>query len=251
MVMIIRNKKSIGFWLLIISFWLLVNHIPYSIFHLPSSMAAADPNSHRKSKLWQIELNMPEDEEDKITKNELRSMIEQIRSINIGIRKDEPEPVVVPDKMPIDEPNEIEIKSKDTEEKQKKQIKSSPTNGIIANQTLQKIKKLSLNPSDLKNPFEMGETLFLSGYLQEAAIFYQEALIRRSVDDTDSSRAWILFQIGNCLRNYDRPTAIRMYGQLIAEYPNSIWKELAEVRRSLLAWYLKEEPHKLVNEYKR
>ena len=247
--MIIRNKKSIGFWLLIISFWLLVNHIPYSIFHLPSSMAAVDPNSHRKSKLWQIELNMPEDEEDKITKNELRSMIEQIRSINIGVRKDEPEPVpVVPDKMPIDEPNEIEIKSKDTEEKQ---IKYSPPNGIIANQTLQKIKKLSLNPSDLKNPFEMGETLFLSGYLKEAAIFYQEALIRRSGDDTDSSRAWILFQIGNCLRDDDRPTAIRMYGQLIAEYPNSIWKELAEVRRSLLNWYLKEEPHKLINEYKR
>lgn len=248
--MIIRNKKSIGFWLLIISFWLLVNHVPYSIFHLPSSMAAADPNSHRKSKLWQIELNMPEDEEEQITKNELRSMIQQVRSINIGIRKDVPEPVVVPEKMPIDEPNEIEIKSKDAEEQQKKQIKSSPPNGTIANQTLEKIKKLSLNPGDLKNPFEMGEMLFLSGYLKEAAIFYQEALVRRSVDDADSSRAWILFQIGNCLRNDDRPTAIRMYGQLIAEYPNSIWKELAEVRRSLLAWYLKEEPRKLINEYK-
>ena len=249
--MIIRNKKSIGFWLLIISFWLLVNHIPYSIFHLPSSMAAVDPNSHRKSKLWQIELNMPEDEEDKITKNELRSMIEQIRSINIEFQKDVSEPIVVPEEVPTEEPNEVDLKGKDTEEQQKKHIESRPPNGILADQTLQKVKKFSQDPNGLKNPFEMAETLFLSGYLKEAAIFYQETLKRKSPDDTGSTRAWILFQIGNCLQDHDRPTAIKMYGQLITEYPDSTWKELAEVWRSLLDWYLKEEPHKLIKEHKR
>ena len=249
--MIIKNKKSIGFWLLVIGSLLLVSHIPFSIFRLPSSAAATEPNSLFKSKLLQIELNLPEGEKDKTTKNELRSMIEQIRSIDIEFRKDVPEPVVVPDKKPADEPNEVDLKDKDVEEQQKKNIEYRPPNGIIASQTLQKIKKLSRDPNGLKNPFEMAETLFISGYLKEAAIFYQEALKRRSPDDAGSARAWILFQIGNCLRNDDRPTAIKMYGQLITEYPDSAWKELAEVRRSLLDWYLKEEPHRLINEHKR
>ncbi len=250
--MIMKNKYSIGFWLLVISYWLLVNH-PYSIFHLPSSAAATDPNSQFKSKLLQIELNMPESEKDKITKNELRRMIEQIRSVNFKLRKEEIEPVIVPDEVPTDEPNEVVFKEKDSEEQQKKEIESGPPKGIIDSQTLQILKKLSQNPGNLNNPFELGETLFLSGYLKEAAIFYQEALERKSPDDTGSARdrAWILFQIGNCLRNDDRPAAIRMYGQLITEYPNSPWKELAEARRTLLDWYLKEEPQKLINERKR
>ena len=251
--MIMKNKNCIGFWLLVISYWLLVNYIPYSIFHLPSSAAATDPNSHFKSKMLQIELNMPEGEKDKITKNELRRMIEQIRSIDFELQKEAFGPVIVPDEVPTDEPNEVVFNEKDPEEQQKNEIEPGPPNGIIASQTVQILKKLSQNPGNLNNPFELGETLFLSGYLKEAAIFYQEALKRKSPDDTDSARdrAWILFQIGNCLRNDDRSVAIKMYGQLITEYPNSTWKELAEARRSLLDWYLKEEPHKLIKERKR
>ena len=48
-----------------------------------------------------------------------------------------------------------------------------------------------------------------------------------------------------------KTTAMKMYGQLITEYPNSPWKELAEARSKLLDWYQKDEPHKLIAEHKR
>jgi len=266
--MIMKNRNSIGCWLFVISYWLLVNHSLYSMFHLPNSAAAVgkktsqssladttEPNSHFNRQLWLAELDMAEGEKDKITKNELRRIIEQIRSVNFGLQKEASKPAIVPEVVPIvvpiDEPDKAV--SEDEKEQHKKEEGSGLPYGLVTNQTLQTIRNLSQNPDNLKNPFEMGETLFLSGYLKEAAIFYQEALKRKSPDDVGSARerAWILFQIGNCLRNDDQTEARKKYGQLITEYPDSPWKELADARRTLLDWYLKDQPRKLITESKR
>jgi len=266
--MVMKNRNSIRYWLLVLGCWFLVNHFPFSIFHLSSSAAAVDkkasqgsldnttdPNSNFKRQLWLAELNMAEGEKDKITKNELKSIIEQIRSVNFGPKKEAFESVIVPDEVPIvvpiDEPDEAV--SEDAKEQHKTEEKPSLPYGLVTSQTLQTIRNLSQNPGNLHNPFELGETLFLSGYLKEAETFYQEALKRKTPDDAGEARdrAWILFQIGNCLRNDDKPEAIKMYGRLITEYPNSPWKELADARRTLLDWYLKDEPRKFINERKR
>jgi len=265
--MVMKNRNSIRYWLLVIGCWFLVNHFPFSIFHLASSAAEVDkkasqssldntkdPNSHFKRQLWLAQLNMAEGEKDKSTKNELKRIIEQIRSVNFGPRKEAFEPDIVPEVVTIDESDEPnEAVSEDANGQHKKEEESSLPYGLITNQTLQTIRNLSQDPGNLHNPFELGETLFLSGYLKEAAIFYKEALKRKSPDDAGSAqdRAWILFQIGNCLRIDDQPEAIKMYGQLITEYPNSPWKELADARRTLLDWYLKDEPRKLITERKR
>jgi tetratricopeptide (TPR) repeat protein len=194
---------------------------------------------------------MAEGEKDRVAKNVLRRIIEQIRSVNFGLQKEAFEPAIVPDVVPIDEPDESV--SEGAKEQHEKEEEPGLPYGLVTNKTLQAIRNLSKNPGNINNPFELGETLFLSGYLKEAAIFYQEALKRKSPDDAGSARdrAWILFQIGNCLRNDDQPEAIKMYGQLITEYPNSPWKELADARRKLLDWFLKDEPRKLINERKR
>lgn len=262
--MIMKNRNSIRYYLLVIGCWFLVNLFPFSMFHLPNSAAAVgkktsqsslanttDPNSRFNRQLWLADLDMAKGEKDKITKYELKRIIEQIRSVNFGPRKEAFESAIVPDVVPIDEPDEAV--SEDAGEQQKKEEEPSLPYGLITNKTLQTIRNLSQNPGNLHNPFELGETLFLSGYLKEAAIFYQEALKRKIPDDAGSARdrAWILFQIGNCLRNDEQTEAIKMYGQLITEYPNSPWKELADARRTLLDWYLKDEPRKLIAERKR
>ncbi|MBW7990117.1 MAG: hypothetical protein FVQ84_08910 [Planctomycetes bacterium] len=194
---------------------------------------------------------MTEGEKDKITKNELRRIIVKIRAVNFKPQKEAFESAIVPDVVPIDEPDDAV--SEDAKEQHKKEEEPSLPYGLVTYKTLQTIRNLSQNPGNLHNPFELGETLFLSGYLKEAAIIYQEALIRKSPDDAASARdrAWILFQVGNCLRDDDQLEAIKKYGQLIIEYPNSPWKELADARRTLLDWYLKDEPRKLIAERKR
>jgi tetratricopeptide (TPR) repeat protein len=250
--MIMKNKNPVGCCLLVIGYWLLVDCLPVSIFHLTSSQAA-ESGGNFKSKFLQITLNIPDDEKDKTAKNELKRMIKQIRSINVELRKDAPEPAVVPDEVTIDEEsNEVVFEDKDTKEQQKKDIEPGPANGIIAKQTVRILRKLSKNPGNLNNPLELAETLFLCNYLREAAICYKEALKRKRPDDPHNARdrAWILFQIGNCLRYDDPNEAIKMYGRLITEYPNSTWKKFAETRRTLLDWYVKEEPRNLINERK-
>jgi tetratricopeptide (TPR) repeat protein len=110
------------------------------------------------------------------------------------------------------------------------------------------LRALSKDLEKVDNPFELGETLFLSGNEKEAAVFYTEALGRTEPNDISLSRdrAWVLFQTGNCLRNSDLPAAMKMYTQLITEYANSPWADMAIAQVKVLDWYLKDEPHKLV-----
>lgn len=260
-----KERKYICYWLFIVGYYLLVNYSPSSIFNLRSDVVAAetnktilnnlasmaDPNSNYKKKLLRIELNMPEDNKEEITSNELRKIIEQIRSIDVGISKEVLEPVSVPGDVPKNEPNEAVVKKNIEEgQKEKKVVEQKPSNGIITTQTLEILMTLSHDPNNLENPFELGETLFLSGYIKEAVIFYREAIRRKSSEKTDSvqDKAWILFQIGNCLKDDNKPEAIKAYVQLIKEYPDSPWKELAEVRKALIDWQLKEDPGKLIKE---
>jgi len=212
------------------------------------------PNSSIRRQLLQAEIGFDTVKKDKATKNELQRIIEQIRSITFKTDKRtiEPEPVIVPKAVPINEPNETLTDTAIQEEQEEKEIEHKLPYEPITGKTLQILRQLSQHPEKLDNPFELGETLFLSGNLKEAVMFYQEALKRKSAGDTspDRDRAWILFQIGNCLWNNDPPTAIKVYGQLITEHPNSTWKDLAEARSKLLNWYQTDEPHKLIAESK-
>ena len=117
---------------------------------------------------------------------------------------------------------------------------------------MQVLQILAQTPEKVANPLELGEVLFVSGNLKEAAIFYSEALKRKDPNDAGVSldRSWIMFQIGNCLRNDDMPTAGNMYQRLLTEYPNSPWVDMATARNNLIAWYLKDEPLKLIQQAK-
>ena len=120
----------------------------------------------------------------------------------------------------------------------------------ISDQTLQRVKVLSQHPDKVENPLQLAEILFLDGHLKEAAIFYQEALNRISKDSSNLScaddRAWILFQIGNCLRNDDVPAAMKAYRQLITEYPSAPWTEITKTLEKLIDWYQKDKPRELI-----
>jgi TolA-binding protein len=98
----------------------------------------------------------------------------------------------------------------------------------------------------------LAEILFNSNHLKEAAKCYQQALDRITANETDrfADKEWLLFQIGNCLRNTDRQAAMQIYSQLIAEYPDSPWVDLANAKSKLIDWYLKDKPDALIKEYK-
>jgi tetratricopeptide (TPR) repeat protein len=256
-----NNKNPVGRRLLVAGCWLLVNQVSDAALHLqnttavaaattpPSrSSAAKEPSSSLKNKLMRIELNLPEYEKDEDTRDELKKMIEQIRSVDFAMPQQQTLPEIVPEVTPLDKPDPpaIEIVRVPEEKKAEPNLPQQPT----TEKPPRLLDKIPANPEDVNDPFALAETLFLSQYLEQAAVFYREALKRLNTGQTPSvdDRAWIMFQIANCLRNENRPEAAKMYLRFITQYPDSPWRNIALARKQLLDWYIKEQPHKLIAE---
>jgi tetratricopeptide (TPR) repeat protein len=219
-------------------------------------LASSNPTNTSGLELLQAYISVAQGKNNTKSAEQLKQIIEQIHSVEFKPQKQAPEPVVVPEKAPVIEPNEIvpdEPNIPVQKEKPKQETKSKLPYEPITDQTLQMLRTLVQEPEKLENPLELAETLFASGNEKEASLFYSEALKRKDPNDTGSSseRAWILSQIGNCLRNSDLPAAAKTYQQLLTEYPNSPWTGLAKTRTDLIAWYLKDEPDKLLLQVKK
>ena len=223
---------------------------------LPQSslLISESPNTHLGRQLWQARISVPKGEKDNKNKSELQRIIEQIRSVEFEPEDKAPEPLIAFEPTQKTEPNETlsdtEVPEKSEEKKIEPKLEAPLPYEPVTDETLQMLENLLQHPEQLKTPFELGEVLFRSGHLKEAGMCYQQALNRKNLDEINSpqNRAWILFQIGNCLRNDDPPTAMEMYRQLIIEYPNSLWTDLAKARSKLVNWYQQDTPRTLIDE---
>ncbi|MHC4570544.1 MAG: tetratricopeptide repeat protein [Planctomycetota bacterium] len=226
-----------------------------------SSTSTENSNSEVQRQLRLARIATPKDQNNQRSKSELQRLIEQIRNIEFKPQNQSPEPIIVVEPLPTieppaqtAEPDEMLSDTELPEEPEGKEIDSKLPPLLpcepVTSQTLQMLENLSQHPDQLDNPFALAELLYLSGHLKEASVFYQEALNRSSPDRADppQNRAWILFQIGNCLRDDDPPMATKMYRQLIAEYPNSLWTGLAKTQDKLIDWYQKNKPQTLIAE---
>jgi tetratricopeptide (TPR) repeat protein len=226
-------------------------------------LIARSPTTDLGRQLWQARISNPKDRDLSKSKNELYQIIEKIRSVKFEPQDKSAEPLIVVEPAPKTEPDESssdsnvphESELKKTEAGMESQFSSKRQDEKqlltrqITDQTLKIFVQLSLQPQQLKNPIELAEILFCNGSLKEAAKCYREALNRITAnEDLLKEKAWILFQIGNCLRNTDQPAAIEMYRQLIAEYSDSPWADLAKARSRLINWYQQDKPRELVAE---
>lgn len=214
------------------------------------SVIVIDANSVQQRELWRAEIGVTRSGGDAKSSDELKRMIELVRSVTFRSPEPNVEPVAMPfETSPIepaeptpDEPVKVEVKP------ERAAVKAKLPYEPISAETLQMLKGLSTHPDKVDSPFDLAETLFLSGNLKEAAVFYTEAINRTKPNEVDplGRRAWILFQVGNCLRNSDMPSAAKMYALLITEYPNSPWAQMAQAQAQVIDWYLRDEPQKLI-----
>jgi len=248
--------------------WRMDDGRPSSLVPRPSYLSVKSPGSqsnHLGRQLWRAGISAYEGEKDRKSKVALKRIIEQIRSIEFARPKKTVEPVIIVGAVrepPVQtvEPNETSSHTEAKEETEKKAIGPKLRNGALTGRTLQLVDNLAQHPDRSDNPFALGEVLYYSGRLKEAAVFYQEALKRKTMDEgrrttdvtrhslDDQDRAWILFQIGNCLRGDDPPTAKKMYRILITEYSDSPWVDLAKAREGLINWQQKDKPRTLIVE---
>jgi len=201
--------------------------------------------------LWRARTSAYQEQENNKNKNTLKRLIEQIRSIEFKPKKKAPEPVITIKPVettvePKDKPSVVKV----LDEIEKMATEPKSPYEPITSQTLQMLAGIASDSNQLENPFELGEVLYTSGNLREAAVFYQEALNRINTDKTgaDQNRSWILFQLGNCMRDNDLLTTKKIYVQLITEYPESPWVDLAKARVKIIDWHLKDKPETLIAE---
>lgn len=102
--------------------------------------------------------------------------------------------------------------------------------GRIDPEILTKLKQLS--PSSIMDPAALADTLFVGGYLESAVFFYEMAM----ENETDAEEAWLLFQTANCYREISPSAAVKAYGKLLAEHPDSLWSSAANMSMHIIEW---------------
>lgn len=215
-------------------------------------LIAKSPTTDISRQLWQARISALEDKNSSQSKDELRRIIKQISSVEFNSQAQPAEPLIVIEPIQKAEPDEISTPAEMPQKQGPGKIEYKLPYKRVTEETLQIFKSLSQHPEQLHNPLELAEILFNSHCLKEAATCYQEAFNRLTADQTEPVRNadWLLFQTGNCLRNDDPSTAMQMYAQLIAEYPDSPWVDLAKAKNELTDWYLKDTPDALIDECK-
>ena len=207
---------------------------------------AANLNRQLGRQLWQARITVPEIQEDDRGRDELGRIIQQVRAVEFKPQSETPERAVVVESPPKAEPQEKETESKlsSSPSAPKLQVPRSLPYEPVSDQTLQVLESLAQRSDRPNNALALGDVLFLSGNLKQAATFYQKALEGYGPDNTGSvqDKAWILFQIGNCLRRHDPPNARKMYRQLITQYPDAPWADLAKAQDELIDCYQKNKP---------
>lgn len=218
----------------------------------PASQTNAAPHEDRLTQqLWFSRITAPDSDEDIEGRLALKQAIQQIKSVKFTNENPAPTFSRVAEPQPASESPRIEpagqTESASVEsptvvspEAQAQPLPSTGTEAVLKN--------LLQDPSQARDPLKIAELLFLSGRTADAAPFYQRALDHTRPADrlTDRDRAWILFQLGNCLRETDMAQAQDAYTKLIAEYPGSPWTELAKAYGQLASWYQTAQPRQLL-----
>jgi hypothetical protein len=202
-------------------------------------------------KVWSSRIAAPEAGDDAETSLALKRLIRQVRLLTLNDRSPAPPSAPTADpRAEAETPAPVVTNAANIEPAPPEPVASAApqTPPVLSPKTQSTLEGLQKNTRRVRDPLDVAELLFLSGRPTEAAAFYEEALRRTSAGDTGAAadRAWILFQLGNCLRETDATKAQDAYMKLIAQYPDSPWTEMARASGRLLTWYQSTRPDQLV-----
>ncbi len=215
------------------------------------SRADSAPGDSLSLGLWSSRISAPDSSDDVETSLALKRLIRQVHRITFNDKSSTQPSVPAAKPMLKAEPSAPpaaraeEVQVAPAEAAAHSTPETAPT---LSEKARKALADLQRNPSHVRDPLETAELLFLSGRPGDAAPFYEEALRRTSPGTAASNddRAWILFQLGNCLRETDAAKAQNSYAKLISEYPDSPWTEMARAGGRLLTWYQNIRPDQLV-----
>ncbi len=201
--------------------------------------------------MWSSRIAAPQAGDDAQTSLALKRLIRQVRVLTVNGKGPAPlsaPTAETPAQAEAPTPMITNVQSVEPAPPEPVASAAPQTTPGLSPKTQKTLESLRKNAGRVRDPLEVAELLFLSGRPAEAVPFYEESLRRTSAGGPASGadRAWILFQLGNCLRETDATKAQDAYMKLIAEYPNSPWTEMARASGRLLTWYQSTRPDQLV-----
>lgn len=202
-------------------------------------------------KLWRSRVSAPEPTDDAQTQIAVDDLVRKIRSMKFPAREQEP-PGVPTFVMPEPVANHVEATS--TREGSRQQVSqpartapAAPDESLPA-EAADALKRVLADPNQAGDPQELAELLYLTGRFAEAAVLYQKALDLTTGKEPAAreDQAWMLLQLGNCLRDTDPARARNAYAKLIAEHADCPWVEIAKAHSQLITWYEQVQPRRWI-----
>ena len=214
--------------------------------------APAQRSNALAQRLWHNRILAPDPNEGTDNQRDLKDLIQRVRSIRFADPERRPTFSVPPEPTPEVNLTTPQADANAEPEPAPNAALATPSAAdnlaTLSPETQKQLEAILKDPNQVQEPFEMAELLFLSGRTTEATVFYQMALDRTANDAsaTSEDRAWILFQLANCLRETDMVRAKEAYMKLVTQYPDSPWTELAKAHGRLITWYQTARPQQWV-----
>ncbi len=101
----------------------------------------------------------------------------------------------------------------------------------ISDEVIAELKKASMQGE--VDTVLLADALRMAGHEEQAADLYLQAI--QSSDD-EGRNAYLLFISADCLCQSDSDAAIECYEELITQYGETVWAELAQVQMKILQW---------------
>jgi tetratricopeptide (TPR) repeat protein len=196
-----------------------------------------------RQKTKELSIDHLESNGDSDINNQLQGLLSQLKSLSFPEPQElnGPEPKLELEAEPVVVEEDIEVE---------KEIK---TITVLERQVVLSEVRLPVDQSRVVDTFEVAESLFHIGDKTNALLYYRKSFSKSLPmgNKTNPKRAWVLFQIGNCLYNADHQEAMKAYEQLITEHPSSDWTNCARTKLQVLTWLADEKPMALtMNEVK-
>jgi tetratricopeptide (TPR) repeat protein len=208
------------------------------------------PTNENSQKLWETTIAVADENDVQNTAN-LQQAIENIKSLKFeqsqSAQQAQPEQTETVQQSAA-APESEEIQDVPAELAAPAVIDNNNIAQNDGNSTADALAGIENRINEVETPYEMAEILFHAGRLNQAAAYYKQALKSGSYETRPQDKAWIIFQLGNCLKESNPAEAVKFYARLLSEYPDSTWTKMAVKYNELLNLQMKNKPYELIKQ---
>jgi len=149
---------------------------------------------------------------------DLQRMIERVRRLHVT------KPVARPGALPPEVAPQTQPIAIDTQ--------PARPPAVLTPEVLAQIEKTPV--AEMVDPVGLADAVQRAGFEDSAYRLYENVL---KAGARDKQTDWILLQMASCIRRREPATAGRLYGRLLAECPDSPWRQVAKTQNDLIEWF--------------